>query len=58
MGEDFLRHSNKIESSDLRQCPVFKRYHSTKHLGEFYPQNGGENQLERNYATVTLCIGG
>jgi len=55
MGEDFLRYSNKIESSDLRQCPVFKRYHSKKHLGEFYPQNGGENQLERNYVIVTLC---
>jgi len=43
MGEDLLRYLNKIESSDLRQCPydhltdqqsVFrpKRYHSKKHL--------------------------
>ena len=30
-----------------------------KHFLEFYPQDGGENQLadmERNYVTVTLCI--
>jgi len=24
---------------------VFQRYHSEKHLSEFYPQDGGENQL-------------
>jgi len=27
-----------------------------KHLPEFYPQDGGESQLYRNYVAVTLCI--
>ena len=27
------------------QQSVFQRYHSEKHLSEFYPQNGGESQL-------------
>ena len=27
------------------QRGVFKRYYSKKHLCDFYPQNGGENQL-------------
>jgi len=40
------------------QQSVFKQYHSYKHLSEFYPQDGAENQLatERNYVIVTLCI--
>jgi len=29
MGEDLLRYSNKIESDDLRQCPVIM---STKRI--------------------------
>jgi len=29
----------------IDQQSVLKRYHSKKHLWEFYPQNGGENQL-------------
>jgi len=40
---------------------VFKRQQSSKHFYEFYPQDGGENQLAcgytgQNYVTVTLCI--
>jgi len=27
------------------QQSVFQRYHSEKHLSEFYPQDGGESQL-------------
>ena len=27
------------------QQNVFKRYHSDKHFLEFYPQDGGKNQL-------------
>ena len=27
------------------QQSVFKRYHSDKHLSEFYLQDGGKNQL-------------
>ena len=38
------------------QKRVFKRYHSDKHFSQFYLQDGGKNQLERNYATVTLSI--
>jgi len=53
MGEDLLRYSNKIESSDKTislwsltdQPSVFKRCHSKEHLWEFYPHNGVENQL-------------
>jgi len=36
---------------------VFKRYHSDKNnFQSFYLQDGGKNQLEQNYVTVTLCI--
>ena len=34
------------------QQSVFERYYNS----EVYPQDGGENQPERNYATVTLYI--
>jgi len=34
---------------------VFKRYCSNQHFSEVFPQDGGENQPERNYVTVTLC---
>jgi len=38
------------------QQSVSKRYHSDKHLWEFYLQDGGKNQLtdvEQNFATVS-----
>jgi len=41
--------------TELQQS-VFKRYHSEKHLSEFYLQDGGKNQLagmEQN--NVTAC---
>jgi len=31
----------------------FKRYYSKKHLWEFYPQNGGENQLAQIWNEIT-----
>ena len=31
--------------SPTYQENVFKRYHSNKYFSEFYPQDGGENQL-------------
>jgi len=34
MGKDLLRYSNKTKSNDPRQC----RY-------DYYPQDGGENQI-------------
>jgi len=27
-----------------------------QHFSEVYPQDGDENQPERNYATVALCL--
>jgi len=38
------------------QQSVFKRFYSNQHYSEVYLQDGGENQLEWNYATETLCI--
>jgi len=36
------------------------RYHSDKHLSEFYLQDGGKKStgigMEQNYVTVTRCI--
>ena len=43
------------------QQSVFKRYHSDKHFSEFLPtgwrQKSTGIDTERNYVTVTLCIG-
>jgi len=45
----------------LTKRSLFKRYHSDKHLSEFYLQDGGKKStcigMEQNYVTVTLCIG-
>jgi len=38
------------------QQRVFKHYHSGKHFSKFYLQDGGKNQPQQNYVTVTLCI--
>jgi len=32
---------------------VFKRYHNGKHFSEFYPQDGGENQLAQIQIEIT-----
>ena len=32
------------------QQNVLKRYHSSKHLWEFYPQDGGENRLKPSFS--------
>jgi len=42
----------------ITSLPVkrIKRYYSNQPFSEVYPQNGGENQPERNYVTATLCI--
>ena len=36
------------------QQSVFKRYHSDKHLLEFYLQDGGKNQLAEIWNKITL----
>jgi len=52
--EYLVCYSNHIESVGLRKCrydhqltnkAYFERYHRKKHFSEFYPQDGGENQL-------------
>jgi len=39
-----LVYENVCMTISCRQS-VFQRYHSEKHLSEFYPQHGGESQL-------------
>ena len=38
------------------QQSVFQRYHSEKHLWEFYPQHGGKSQLALKLRHCHLCI--
>ena len=38
------------------QQSVFQRYHSEKHLWEFYPQHGGKSQLTLKLRHCHLCI--
>jgi len=38
------------------QQSVFKRYHSKKHLWEFYPQNGGEITLLSPYVYISCVL--
>jgi len=37
------------------QQRVFKRYHSGKHFPEFYPQDGGANQLAQIWIEISHC---
>jgi len=57
MGEDLLRYSNKIESTDnVRMITnwLTKRIQAiSQHLWEFYPQDGGENQLAQIWIEIT-----
>jgi len=61
-GENVVCYLSKIESVGLKKCPLHiiinlltNRIQQT-FLRVFYPHDGGENQLERNYVIVTLCI--
>jgi len=65
MGEDLLRYSTKIESSDLSQMSlwsltdqqsVFKQYHSMRVLSTKWRKIPACIDMERNYITVTLYI--
>ena len=67
MGEYLLRYSNKIESSDLRQCPYDQLVINKAYLSGITVRNIYESvthktaaktswHIERNYVTVTLCI--
>ena len=48
-GEHFSHYSDKIESVDLRKCPVLLRKwcHSNKHFSELAPHHGSENSWHR-----------